>query len=63
MEAPESIKAVYLFPTCTVMAGQSIIHTTVIVCSAGGPLHSWGTLLREGSSSLNFLLSHWSPKS
>ena len=28
---------------------------TVIVSSTGGPPHSWGALLREGSFSLNHL--------
>ena len=52
MVAPESIKALHLFPACTVMVGQSVIHATVVASSAGGPPNSWGTLLREGSPSL-----------
>ena len=44
------------------MVGQSLMHTTVMAFSVFGP-HSWGALLREGSSSLNgmdHLQNHWS---
>ena len=41
------------------MAGQSVMCTTVIISAVGGPSHSWGTLLREGSLSLNPPLTHW----
>ena len=56
MAAPESINALYHFPACTVIVGQSIIHATVIVFSIGSPPLSWSALLREGSFSLNH---HW----
>ena len=52
--APESIRALYLLLAWTVIFGQSMIHATVIVSSVFGP-HSWGALLREGSTSLNGL--------
>ena len=58
MVAPESINALYHFPECIVMVGQSIICTTVMVSSTGGPPCSWGTLLREGFFSLNHHLNH-----
>ena len=41
------------------MVGQSIICATVMVSSAGGPLHSWDPLLREGFFSLNHHWNHW----
>ena len=41
------------------MVGQSIMHATVIISAVGGPPHSWGALLREGSLSLNPPLTHW----
>ena len=50
--AHESIKALQHFPACTVMVGQSTMHTTVIASSVFAP-NSWGGLLSEGSSSLN----------
>ena len=34
------------------------MHAAVIVSSTGGPPHSWGVLLGEGSFSLNHLQSH-----
>ena len=52
MAAPESINALYHFPACTFMVGQSIIHATLLISSTGGPPHSWGALLREGKASL-----------
>ena len=58
MVAPESINVLYRFPAWTVMAGQSIICTTVTVSSTGGPPHSWDTLLREGFFSLNHHQNH-----
>ena len=63
MAAPESIKALYLFPAYTVMMGQSVILATVIDSSIGGPPNLWGTLLREGSPSLKLHLSHRNPQS
>ena len=41
------------------MVGQSIMCATVIISPVGGPPHSWGALLREGSLSLNPPLTHW----
>ena len=58
MVAPESINALYHFPTWMVIVGQSIIHGNVMVYSTGDPPHSWGTLLREGFFSLNHW-NHW----
>ena len=58
--APVSIKAFYHFPAQTVMVGQSIIHATVTVSSTFSP-HSWGVLLREGSTSLHGL-NHWNSR-
>ena len=37
MAAPECINALYHFPACTVMVGQSITCATVTVSSTGGP--------------------------
>ena len=63
MAAPESIKALYLFPVSTVMVGQSVTLANVIDSSIWGPPCLWGTLLREGSPSLKPHLSHCSPQS
>ena len=41
------------------MVGHSIICATVIIFAVGGPPHSCGALLREGSLSLNPPLIHW----
>ena len=41
------------------MVGQSVMHITVIISVVGGPPHSWGALLREGSLSLNPHVTHW----
>ena len=41
------------------MVGQSIMHATIIIPAVGGPPHLWGTLLGEGSLSLNPHLTHW----
>ena len=41
------------------MAGYSVMCPTVILSLLGGPLHPWGALLGEGSSSLNPHLIHW----
>ena len=41
------------------MVGQSVMCATVIVSLLGGPPHSWGALLGEGSPSLNSHLIHW----
>ena len=59
MAAPGSIKALYHFPACTVMVGQSSICATVMISSTGGPPHSWSALLREGFFSLNHHQNHW----
>ena len=62
MAAPESINVLYHFPAFTFIVGQSIMHDTVTACSTGsrgGPPHSWSTLLREGSISLNVPLNCW----
>ena len=57
--APKSISALWHFPAWTVMVGQSVMCVTVIVTLLGGPPHSWGALLGEGSPSLNPHLIHW----
>ena len=41
------------------MVGQSVMCATEIVSLLGGPPHSWGALLGEGSPSLNLHLIHW----
>ena len=41
------------------MVGQSVMHASVILSPLGGPPHSCGALLREGSPSLNPHLTHW----
>ena len=56
---PESISVLWHLPAWTIMVGQSIMHATVIISAVGGPPHSWGVLLREGSLSLNPHLIHW----
>ena len=40
------------------MVGQSVMCATVIISLLGGPPHSWGALLGEGSPSLNPHLIH-----
>ena len=63
MAAPESIRALYHFPACTVIVGQSMMSATVTWSSKGSPPCLWESLLGEGSISLNDLcplLSHWS---
>ena len=59
MAAPESINALYHFPACTDMVGQSIICATVMISSTGGPSHSRAALLREGFFSLKHHRNHW----
>ena len=59
---PESIRALYHFPTCTVIVGQSVMSAIFTFLFEDGPPCSWGSLLREGSTSLKTLiplLSQW----
>ena len=61
MAAPESIRALWHFPTCTVIVGQSVMSATVTWSFEGSPPCSWESILGESSISLNnpsALLSH-----
>ena len=61
MAAPESIGALYHFPACTVIVGQSVMSATVTWLCGGSPPCSWKSLLGEGFISLKNLES--SPES
>ena len=41
------------------MVDKPVVHATVTILAVGGPPHSWGTVLREGSLSLSPHLTHW----
>ena len=63
MAAHESIRALYHFPACTVIVGQSMMSATVTWSYVGSPPCSWESLLGEVPVSLNdwiSLLNHWS---
>ena len=62
MTASESMRALYCFPTCTTIVGQSLMSVNVTWLVDGGPPYSWESLLAEGSISLKtpiLLLSQW----
>ena len=62
MAAPESMRALYHFPACTVIVGQSVMSDPVMWSFEGSSSSSWESLLGEGSTNLkdlSHLPGHW----
>ena len=56
MAPPESIRALYYLPACTIIMGQSMMSATVTWLLEGSSPGSWESLLGEDSISLKNLI-------